>query len=122
MSKQGYLLDSVILIEHLNGIEHSSQWIEKHAEDCFISIITRMEVLSGYSRMECATAKSYLDSFQVKELTIEVSDLIAHLRFEHRWKLPDAIQAGLAQFYGLKLATRNTKDFPPGKYSFICVP
>ena len=51
-----------------------------------------------------------------------MADLAAVLRREHGWKLPDAFQAALAQHYGVTLATRNTKDFPPSRYEFVVVP
>ncbi|MBK6580422.1 MAG: PIN domain-containing protein, partial [Sandaracinaceae bacterium] len=51
-----------------------------------------------------------------------VADLAAALRREHRWKLPDALQAAAARQHGLRLATRNTKDFPPAKHAFVVVP
>ena len=36
--------------------------------------------------------------------------------------VPDAFQAALAQLHGLKLATRNHRDFPPDRFSFVVVP
>jgi predicted nucleic acid-binding protein len=48
--------------------------------------------------------------------------LTAQLRYQYRWKLPDALQAALAQHHQLKLVTRNTKDFPVGKYDFVITP
>jgi predicted nucleic acid-binding protein len=43
-------------------------------------------------------------------------------KWENRWKLPDAFQAALALSRGLRLATRNTRDFPPERFSFVEVP
>jgi len=51
-----------------------------------------------------------------------VADLAARLRREHRWKLPDALQVAAAQHHGLRLVTRNTRDFPPERYPFVLVP
>ncbi|MBI2840298.1 MAG: asparaginase [Acidobacteria bacterium] len=51
-----------------------------------------------------------------------VADLAARLRRETRWRLPDAFQAALAQMNGLRLVTRNSKDFPPQKWSFVVIP
>ena len=47
---------------------------------------------------------------------------IVHERRRNGWKLPDAFQAALAQLHNLKLATRNTRDFPPQQYLFVVVP
>jgi predicted nucleic acid-binding protein len=52
----------------------------------------------------------------------EVADEAARIRRSTRLKLPDAIQAAFATRHGLKLATRNTSDFPPGKFPFVIVP
>jgi len=46
----------------------------------------------------------------------------ADLRRAHGWKLPDAFQAALACQHGVKLVTRNTKDFDPQKHPFIEIP
>ena len=117
-----YLLDSVILIDHFKQIDKASQWLHLHGTRSQISIVTRMEVLSGVAGFEAIEAKRLLERFVLASLTVEVADLIASLRYQYRWKLPDAIQAGLAQYHGLKLVTRNTKDFPPDKFPFVVVP
>ena len=51
-----------------------------------------------------------------------MADLAAELRRVHRWKLPDAFQAAVAQRNALHLATRNTDDFNPQRHSFVVVP
>ncbi|MEK7404342.1 MAG: PIN domain-containing protein [Acidobacteriota bacterium] len=52
----------------------------------------------------------------------EAADLAASLRRKYRWRLPDAFQAALAQLHGLKLATRNVRDFPPKQFDFVEAP
>lgn len=120
--KSAYLLDSVILIEHLNNLPQATKWLLEHTGKSQISLVTRMEVLAGYRPAQAVSIKKFLDRFTVVDLNVEVADLVAILRNEYRWKLPDAIQAGLAQYHGLKLVTRNTKDFPLDKFSFVVVP
>jgi len=44
------------------------------------------------------------------------------MRQRHGWKLPGAFQAALAEEHGLRLVTRNTKDFSPEKHAFVLVP
>jgi len=39
-----------------------------------------------------------------------------------RAKVSDALQAAAAIHHGLRLATRNTKDFPPRRHEFVVVP
>lgn len=63
-----------------------------------------------------------MEEFSLLEITKPVADLTAELRRNHGWKLPDAFQAALAQHHGLKLATRNTKDFAPERHDFVVAP
>jgi len=86
------------------------------------SVITRAEVLAGFNEDDAKRAKSVLDLFPVLEITKDVAELAAVLRRQHRWKLPDALQAALVQIHKLQLATRNTRDFPPEQFSFVVVP
>jgi hypothetical protein len=105
-----YLIDTVILIDHLNGITKATQWLKKN-KDSYISPITRVEVLTGAEEKEKHSIKILLDSFQTLEITDAVADLSADLRKKHKLKLPDALQAALAIINKVALATRNTKDF-----------
>ncbi len=112
------LLDSVILIDHLNGVSSATEYLRK-TKGASISVITRAEVLSG-SAIEPAAA--LLDFYPTLPITQQAADVAAELRRKHRWRLPDAFQAALAQMHDLKLATRNTRDFPPERYKFVIVP
>ena len=114
------LLDSVILIDHLNGIRAATRYLRK-VDDAAISVITRAEVLSGKTASDSATA-ALLDLFPTLPIERDVADAAARLRRTHRWRLPDAFQAALAQVHELKLATRNTRDFPPEAHKFVIVP
>ena len=115
------LLDSVILIDHLNGITAASQYLRR-VPDGRISLITRAEVLSGPSVPNSPLLMQWLDRFQELPLDREAADLAAELRRKYRWRLPDAFQAALAQLHEVKLATRDTRDFPPDRFSFVTVP
>ncbi len=116
------LLDSVILIDHFNGSAAATAYLHRVRNMAAISVVTRAEVLTGFTAPNEALARPLLDTFPVLPLTREAADLAAKLRREHRWKLTDAFQAALAQIHKLQLATRNTKDFPPEKFSFVTVP
>jgi hypothetical protein len=105
-----YLIDTVIIIDHLNGITKATQWLNKN-KDSYISPITRAEVLTGAEEKEKHSIKILLDSFETLAINNEVADLAAELRKKHRLKLPDALQAALAVIYKVELATRNIKDF-----------
>ncbi len=65
---------------------------------------------------------SLLDRFPSLPIDLAIADLAARLRRRFRWKLPDAFQAALAQYHGLVLVTRNTRDFPPDKFDFVEIP
>lgn len=117
-----YLLDSVILIDHFNGIEAATTFLRECRSDTAISAITRAEVLTGFDEAQRALPARLLDTFVCLPLDRVTADIAAHLRREHRWKLPDAIQAAVAQQHGLKLVTRNIKDFPTDVFEFVLMP
>ena len=117
------LLDSVILIDHLNGIRAATAYLADVHLRATISAVTRAEVLAGYDEADAAPIKRLLDAFEILSIDGAVADLAATLRRKNKWKLPDAFQAALAQTHKLKLATRNTKDFSPETfYDFVVVP
>jgi predicted nucleic acid-binding protein len=115
------LLDSVILIDHLNGIKAATRYLESVQEPS-ISVISRAEVLAGLRVSAAPTVREWLDRYPTFGIDRSTADLAADLRRQFKWKLPDAFQAAIAQQHGLKLATRNTKDFPPHRYRFVVVP
>jgi hypothetical protein len=55
-------------------------------------------------------------------LTKDIATSAAELKRKHGWRLPDAFQAAMAMRSGLKLVTRNSRDFDPRKHPFILVP
>ena len=117
------ILDSVILIDHLNGIPQATQFLMSlDPHETAISVITRAEVLTGLDKKNFPTVAALLDQYQLLIIDKPVADLAASLRQRHGWKLPDAFQAALAQRHRVKLATRNTKDFNPTKNDFVEVP
>lgn len=116
------LLDSVILIDHFNGIDAATRYLAQSGSSAAISVITRAEVLAGFGTRAAALAKRLLDGFPTLAIDAPVADRAAELRRRHRWKLPDAFQVAIAQHHGLRLATRNVKDFPPGRWDFVLVP
>jgi predicted nucleic acid-binding protein len=117
-----YLLDSVILIDHFNGITPATEFLRLHRDELAISPITRAEVLAGFEQAELARPTQLLTTFGFLNIEKGTADLAARLRREQHWKLPDAFQAALAIEHGLQLVTRNTKDFNPEKLHYIIVP
>jgi predicted nucleic acid-binding protein len=116
------LLDSVILIDHFNGREQATRYLARVSAEAALSVITRAEVLAGFDEAGMPAAAGLLDRFPTLGIDRPVADLAARLRREHRWKMPDALQAALASYHSLALVTRNTRDFPPDRHAFVVVP
>lgn len=116
------LLDSVILVDHFNGIDHATRYIERYASRIAISVISRAEVLAGVRPRAVARVRRFLDLFPSLEISTQIADRAAALRRKHRWKLPDAFQAALAKHHRLRLVTRDLRDFRPAVHRFVVVP
>ncbi|MEW6365547.1 MAG: PIN domain-containing protein [Acidobacteriota bacterium] len=116
------LLDSVIVIDHFNGVSNATAYLAAVRTEAAVSVITRAEVLAGLDDLAAVKAQRLLDCFPTLPIDREAADLAASLRRSHHWRLPDAFQAALALRHGLLLVTRNTKDFPPSKHRFVLVP
>jgi len=115
------LVDSVIMIDHFNGIHAATEYLSQMQSRLAISVITRAEVLTGFEGKNRQAAKRLLDRFPVLVIDRTIADLAATLRRRNRWKMPDAMQAALAKHHKLKLATRDAEDFPPKRYRFVVV-
>jgi predicted nucleic acid-binding protein len=117
------LLDSVVLIDHLNNISKATNYIlSLEPEDTAISVITRAEILVGVKKESRSKVLSLLDRYTTFSIDINIADIASELRREYSWKLPDAFQAALVKHYNLMLCTRNTKDFDPRKHAFVEIP
>lgn len=117
------LLDSVILIDHLNNIAEATQFISQlNPNATAISVITRAEILVGISEEHETLIKSFLDQYHILIMDKPTADLAAQLRRNYHWSLPDAFQAALAIQNNIKLTTRNTRDFDPKKFEFVEIP
>lgn len=117
-----YLLDSVILIDHFNGLAAATGFIERYGSDSALSVITRAEVLAGFDDDAASLALRLLGAFPTLPMTVEIADTAARFRRTERWKLPDAIQAAIARAHGLTLVTRNTRDFQAGGDPEVLIP
>jgi predicted nucleic acid-binding protein len=121
--EKAVLLDSVILIDLLNGLQEARTYVQSVRRDATVSVITRAEVLVGTeNREEERAARLLLDRFPCFPITVETANRTARLRRRHGWHLPDAFQAALAHEHDCRLATRNTKDFDPNAHAFVHVP
>lgn len=116
------LLDSCILIDHFNAVAAATDYLKQAGTSSRVSAITRAEVLTGLAGTARQGAVRFLDCFVFLPIDRAVADLAADLRRSDHWKLPDALQAAVAQHHGLRLATRNTGDFNPKRHAFVVVP
>jgi predicted nucleic acid-binding protein len=117
-----YLLDSVILIDHMNQIPEATAYLIETKGRTAISVITRAEILTGIDPSSQKVVVDFLECFPLFEITKPIADIAAEMRRKNGWKLPDAFQAALAKYHHLKLVTRNTRDFSPVKHDFIVIP
>jgi hypothetical protein len=117
-----YLIDSVVLIDHFNGRAEATAFLSDNLAESAVSVVTRAEVLAGLDDAAARTASLFLDRFATLGIDKGTADEAARLRRSSRWKLPDAFQAAVARLHGLKLVTRNTRDFSPARHAFVLVP
>ena len=104
------VFDTNILIDYLNGEEAALKELSRY-QSRFISVITHIEVLVGaVNHQEEIVIRSFLTSFELKQLTTDIAERAIKIRKEHRLKIPDAIVYATAQEEGCILVTRNTKD------------
>jgi predicted nucleic acid-binding protein len=103
------VIDSNILIDYLNGRQEAQKFILSNS-DLSISIITWMEVLIG-NKNDNEVVKSFLSTFDIIHLNLNIAGLAVELRRNMKIKLPDAIIYATAKYKNTKLITRNTKDF-----------
>ncbi|OGW84056.1 MAG: hypothetical protein A3C47_00080 [Omnitrophica bacterium RIFCSPHIGHO2_02_FULL_51_18] len=106
-----FLLDSTVLIDHLNGIAGATEWLSKlRPDEALISVITRAEVLVKASE-KWEEVSALLDEYECLPIGPDEADMAAALRNRYPIKLPDAFQAALAKSQELVFVTRDTHDF-----------
>ena len=106
-----YLLDSMVLIDYLNGISQAKQWLSKlESGEGVISVITRAEVLSKASD-EWEAISAFLEEFVCLPIGPDEADVAPGLRNRYHIKLPDAFQAAIARNEDIVLVTRDAADF-----------
>ena len=117
------LLDSVIIIDHLNSLPQATEFLlSLDPAKTAISVISYAEILTGLDEDGVKKTLPLLNSFEMLEIDAAVAEKAAELRRQHGLKLPDAFQAAIAITHGIKLCTRNTKDFNSQKHAFVEIP
>ena len=100
------LLDTDIFIDHLRGARR----IQARGHRIHYSVITRAELLAGTGRNDF-TVRILLDPFQELDIDRAVAERAGSIRHESRIRLPDALIAATAIERGLRLMSRNRRDF-----------
>ncbi len=107
-----FLIDTNIIIYYLNGEEIVVRWINQYREHLFLSVISKIEVLSfPYNQEEEEVVSQFLDQFILLNLNENIVNQTIQIRRSHRRKTPDAIIAATAITENLVLCTRNIRDF-----------
>ncbi len=108
-----YLLDSNIIIYHLNGDKTATEFIRENIKNCAISQITYVEVLSFdfKDENERAEVKSFLECLDIFDTDKSIAVQYLKDRQQQKIKIPDNFIASTAQAKNLTLVTRNTDDF-----------
>jgi len=108
-----FLLDTNIIIYHLNGDEIASNFIDNHFDRTAISFITYIEVLSfPFETEELENqVRQLMNSFKKISITKEVEEETIQIKRLKKIKLPDAIIASISKIRQFTLVTRNEKDF-----------
>lgn len=109
---KGVLIDTNAVIDFVAGrlpAEGNAMMVQLLNSGQVISVISRIELL-GFQNVP-HTIKEFADTATVCPLDDEVEEETIKLRKIYRLKLPDAIIAATAIVDGMKLLTRNVKDF-----------
>jgi hypothetical protein len=83
------LLDSVILIDHFNGISAASSCLRSVESTAVLSVISRAETLVGFGKDdERHRATALLNRFPCLALDQTTADVVAQLHRKHSWIPP----------------------------------
>lgn len=109
MNGHRVLLDTSIVLDILDGLEHVADIVQ--GCDVYISVITRVELLSSFKPTpeRTAAAMAFIADCKVVQFSNEVQDATIGIRRAHRLKLPDSVIAATARYLGLQLITADKK-------------
>ena len=112
MKDKKYLIDSNIIIYHLNGEIKATDFLEEQVDQSCISRLTFIEVLSfPFSEQEETDIKKLLKTFSIVDTSEAIASQCLKNRKIRKIKIADNIIGSTAQIHNLVLVTRNTKDF-----------
>lgn len=107
-----YLVDSNIIIYHLNAEAVATNFLLKNFQNCSISRLSVVEIFSfDFSTDQKKSVIQLLKQFKIIDTSESIAMQAVHNREIKRMKLADNLIAATAQVHELVLVTRNTKDF-----------
>jgi len=107
-----FLVDSNVIIYHLNGNQVATDFLRRHINECAISQVTYLEVMSfSYSETQANMVQVFLDMFVLLDVTKDITLSCIKNRRIKKIKVPDNIIASTAQRHNLILVTHNVADF-----------
>src|SRR6056297_3098325 len=107
-----YLIDSIILIYHLNGDNLATDFIADNYSESIISRISFIEVLSfDLDKNQEKEILNWLLTFDILDTSEKIALQSIKNRRKCKIKTPDNLIAATAQVNNLILVTRNVKDF-----------
>jgi tRNA(fMet)-specific endonuclease VapC len=122
-----YLLDTNVLIEHLRGGLHVTEFLEclALAGDLCFSVLSEAETYSGMRKEERARTEALFQAMACHDVTREVARLGGsyHRTYRHQGtSLVDALIAATVTLHGLTLVTYNHRHFPMPDVPVLCPP
>jgi predicted nucleic acid-binding protein len=107
-----YLVDSNIIIYHLNQEPIATNFLREYYQEIAISQITFIEVLSfEFSQEVEKDVRELLSTFTILDVTNTIANQAVQNRKIKKIKVPDNIIVSTAMYHNLILVTRNVKDF-----------
>lgn len=107
-----YLLDSNIIIYHLNNDKKSTKFINDNFHKSSISVITYYEVLAyGYSPDDRLEVEKFLEIFRIIDIDIRIIRKALQNLQRKKIKIADNLISATAQINDLILVTRNIPDY-----------
>jgi len=116
---QTLLIDSDILIDHLRKEQSALDYISQEIDggsSLFISVISRIEILSGARKGEGETIQSLFELLTPVDVDLAIADrageYLMKFRKSNALSIGDAVMGATAREMGMKLVTRNIKHYP----------
>jgi len=116
---QALLIDSDILIDHLRKEQGALDYIRQKIDDgspLFISVLSRIEILSGARKGEDETIRSLFGILISVDVDLAIADkageYLKKFRKSHAVSIGDAVIAATAKEMEMNLVTRNIKHYP----------